>query len=288
MTQRRPRQEEFVRGLRDDGFYTPEIKEHSLEKILLHNAYAARFTASMHKKWPQLAYIGLYSGAGRARLQKTGEIVETTALGVFRLQHPFTNYIFVDRDPACTGALEARVKTLGAQSKVSYLTGDTSELVPLVKRSLPSFGPGNGLLSFCFLDPFAADFRFDILRQLSNHRMDFLVLLMLGRDVRTNLARYRDDLSSTRIAELVDDPDWRAAFSDGTDKNIVTFLLARFDAAMVRQGYLSASEDLRRQITAAGTGVLQYVLVFYSKSTLGQQFWKDILTSAPAQGTLGL
>lgn len=39
--------------------------------------------------------------------------------------------------------------------------------------------------------------------------MDFLVLLMLGRDVRTNFRRYLEDEKNTRIAKLIDDEDWR-------------------------------------------------------------------------------
>ena len=64
-----------------DGFYTPEISTHSLEKIKRHNFYAALFTRSMARKWRHLVYVGLYAGAGRAVLKGTGEIVETSALG---------------------------------------------------------------------------------------------------------------------------------------------------------------------------------------------------------------
>lgn len=274
--------------LPDDGLYLPEIKAHTLEKIRLHNAYAERFTASMWRKWPQLAYIGLYSGAGRARVSKSNEIVETTAVGVFRLQHSFTKYIFVDKDPRCIEALRERITRVPGQFDVSLLEGDTAMVVHLVRQALPVFGPGHGLLSFCFVDPFAADLKFETIQALSGYRMDFLILLMVGRDLRTNLARYRDDLASTRVADLIDCPDWRTEWRNSRDRNIVRFVLATFDAAMVRLGYLSAAEHLRRQITAAGTGVLQYVLVFYSKNELGQRFWKDILTSAASQTAMDL
>jgi hypothetical protein len=75
---------------------------------------------------------------------------------------------------------------------------------------MPAYGPENGLLSFCFIDPFSAALDFGLIRELGGrYRMDFLILLMLGRDVRTNFRRYLDDPDDTRIGSLIDDPNWR-------------------------------------------------------------------------------
>ena len=105
-------EQDFLRGLEDDQLYTPDIKLHSLEKIRLHNYYVSLFTMSMWQRWPQRAYLGLYSGAGRARVEETGEIVETTAMSAFRPKYPFTKYIFVDSDPRCIEALSGRSAAL--------------------------------------------------------------------------------------------------------------------------------------------------------------------------------
>jgi three-Cys-motif partner protein len=283
-----PSNSPFLRGLTDDGLYTPDIKAHSLEKIGLHNAYADRFTSSMYRKWPQLAYVGLYSGAGRALVARPKEIVETTAMGVFRLHRPFTKYIFVDNDRRCLEALRARVASLSTTHDVTYMHGDTADLVDEVRGALPAFSASRGLLSFCFVDPFAANLRFKTIRALSDYRMDFLILLMLGRDVRTNLRMYLGNRDSTRIADLTNCPSWREEYAASGDRNIVRFILAKFDEAMVNIGYLSAAEHLRHQIAAAGTAVLQYVLVFYSKNRLAQRFWQDIRVTATDQTTLNL
>jgi len=278
----------FLRDLEDDGHYTPTIKAHSLEKIRRHNYVARIFATGMRKKWPQLAYIGLYSGAGRAKLEHTGEIVETTAMSALRLPDPFTKYIFVDSDEGCTGALASRLAESHLQRNVSILHGDVHEVVPLVRGALPQFGPGKGLLSFCFVDPFAADIRFETLRTLSAFRMDFLILLMVGWDARVNFRQYYNDLGSTRIADLIDCPDWRHDFRASHDRHVVRFLLRKFDDAMVRIGYLPAEDDHYHRVTAVGKGVLQYILVFYSKHPLGQQFWKDTLTRSTDQFGLDL
>ena len=277
----------FLRRLEDDALYLPEIKLHSLEKIQRHNYYASVFAAAMRKKWPQLAYVGLYSGAGRARVKPNGEIIETTAMSVLRLPSPFTHYIFVDSDERCVEALRQRVTAVPDRS-VRVIHGDVSATATQVRQALPSFGPGRGLLSFCFIDPFSTDFKFDVIRQLGDLRMDFLILLMLGWDARVNFSRYYGDAESHRIADLIDCPTWREEWRTSGSTDVVGFLLRKFNEAMVRLGYLPAPESSLHRVTAAGKNVFQYVLAFYSKHQLGQNFWKDTLAGNSEQIGLGL
>src|SRR5690606_17930616 len=183
------------------------IKPHSLDKIERHDYYAKVFSTAMKKRWPQRAYIGLYSGPGRARIETTGEIIETTPLGAVRVPDPFTHYIFVDWDPRCTAALKQRIDATGVEAAITVMTGDVNDMVPEIKAALPRFSREHGLLSFCFVDPFAANLRFQTLRALAEYRMDFLIVLMFGRDARTNFQKYYEDLDDTRIAELIDCPD---------------------------------------------------------------------------------
>lgn len=246
----------------DDGLYTPEIKRHSLEKIRLHNRYARNFATAMRQHWPQLAYVGLYSGAGRATVSGTGDIVETSALAVLRQPDAFTDYIYVDRDPRCVDALTARINALNVPAKFTVIQGDVNGSIAVVRQSLPSYSSRKGLLSFCFIDPFDLQLRFETIRQLSHLRMDFLVLLMLGVDGRRNIARYLLD-GSTRIGDLIDCPDWRSEYQAGG--NVIHFILGKFDEAVQRLGYLSAANDLH-PIRVAGMGVLQYVLAFYARA----------------------
>lgn len=270
----------------DDGLYTPEIKRHSLEKIRLHNRYARIFATAMRTHWPQLAYVGLYAGAGRAEISGTGEIVETSALAVIRQPDRFTDYIYVDHDSTCMDALRSRIQALKPSENFTFLTEDVNDSVDAVKRALPQYSRSRGLLSFCFIDPFDVQLKFDTIRRLSHLRMDFLVLLMLGVDARRNFHRYMSDESSTRIGDLIDCPEWRTEYRAGTrGASVIHFLLGKFDEAMQRLGYLSASEDTHI-VRASGMGVLQYVLAFYSKSDVGRRFWRESRASLSPQ--LGL
>jgi three-Cys-motif partner protein len=275
-----------MRELDDDGHHLPTIKAHSLEKIHRHNYYARIFSTSMKRKWPQRAYLGLYSGAGRARLETTGEIIETTAMAALRLPDPFTHYIFVDRDQQCTDALVARAGAFGGERDLTVLTGDVNQLLPQVQAAMPEHGPGKGLLSFCFVDPFAADISFDTIRALATYRMDFLVLLMLGLDARVNFRRYFVDRGSTRMGDLIDCSNWRAEWENSGDRSVVRFLLGKFDEAMVRIGYQSSPLEESVPVRVTGMNVLLYHLVFYSKHPLGKAFWNETVEGTKDQ--LGL
>ena len=67
-------------------------------------------------------------------------------MSVLRQTHPFTDYIYVDRDEACVDALRARVEPLARGARISIL-----------------------------------QFRFSTIRALVDLKMDFLVLLMLDK-----------------------------------------------------------------------------------------------------------
>lgn len=113
---------EYLSGLADDGLHTPSIKLHSVEKIRVHNYYVSLFTTAMKDHWPQRAYLGLYSGPGRALVEPTGEVIETTAMSAFRPRFPFTKYIFVDNDERCIEALSGRIDALDREFDVSLIT----------------------------------------------------------------------------------------------------------------------------------------------------------------------
>lgn len=281
----------FLRRLSHDGHYTPSIKSHSLEKIQLHNYYASLFSTSMKKQWPQRAYLGLYSGAGRAKVEETGEIVETTAMSVFRLRNPFTKYIFVDNEAYCIKALDERIATLQTPHDTTLICDHVGAAVPHIIEAMPSFTPGHGLISFCFIDPFAADLDFQVIKTLGTRfKMDFLILLMLGRDIRTNFRRYYDNPNDTRIAALIDEPNWREEWDrEGhSQRYLIRFLLRKFDAAMTQIGYHATHPAESHPIRVIGKKVFLYSLVFYSKHELGVKFWQASRAGTDPQTSLDL
>lgn len=281
----------IVGGLEDDGFFTPTVKRHSIEKIRLHNYYVSIFTTAMRQHWEQLAYVGLYAGPGRARIEESGEIIETTALGAVRVAHPFTKYILVDNDLQCIQALEHRIGALDDSYDVTLIHEDVSRAVPEIVEAMPPFSPERRLLSFCFIDPFSAALDFEVIGKLgSRYRMDFLVLLMLGRDLRTNFRRYLEDPDDERIARLIDDPDWRQEWARRQlpDQDLIGFVFEKFDSAMTRLGYEAAEKQEAHPIRIAGKNVFLYLLVLYSKDRLAKKFWKAARSGVDPQFKLEL
>ena len=280
-----------VGGLEDDGHYTPSIKEHSLRKIRLHNHYVSVFSTAMKDKWPQRAYLGLYSGPGRARVAGTGEIVATSAMSAIQVRYPFTKYIFVDKNPKCIAALKARVGALDGDQDVSFIEEDVSAAVPAIIREMPSYSRAKGLLSFCFVDPFSAKLDFSVFRALgSRYKMDFLVLLMLGRDVRTNFKRYFQDETNTRIADLIADKGWRDEWvaSRLQPKDLIRFVLEKIGKAMTHLGYQATTlHEAAEAVRLSHGNVLQYYLVLYSKDRLANKFWRAARDALDEQRGLG-
>jgi len=276
----RGRREQALRNLSDDGLHTPDIAAHSLEKIRRHNYFAEEFANSMKGKWARLVYLGLYSGSGRARLEGTGEILETTALSALRL--PFTDYVFVDNDIRCVDALKVRSRLVAPEKSPIILLGDVDSRVADVKAAI---GPSQGVLCFCFVDPFSAKLKIETIRELSRYKMDFLILLALGHDVRRNFASYYRNPADTTIASLIGDPDWRSGFGQGGHKP-VRFVLEKFDRAMTELGYRTPPAG--QHFAVKWRSVLLYYLAFYSRSELGERFWKQALKGAASQLELGL
>jgi len=265
----------------------PSIKRHSIEKLRAHNHNVQIFATATKNDWPQRAYIGLYSGPGRAVLDDTGAIVETTGTSVFRLPDAFTHYVFVDNNPECTDALRRRIDAIAPTASVTVLTGDANSLVNEIKSALPPFSRDRGLLSYCFVDPFDAGLKFATIKALGQLRMDFLILLMTGVDARRNLRRYLSETNNTRIGDLIDAPDWRKEWTR-SGEDLVPFLLRKFNEAMVRIGYREPPTEDAYPVRVHGKNVLLYHLVYYSRHELGQSFWRATRRGVPPQGDLFL
>jgi three-Cys-motif partner protein len=155
---------------------------------------------------------------------------------------------------------------------------------------MPPYSTEIGLLSLCFVDPFRADLPFDVVRQLSQFKMDFLIVLPLGFDIRRNLAHYLDETIDDRIADLIGDPNWRQEWqrSDRPQREFIRFLLQRFDHAMETLDY--KGRDLRDtfDVKVKGMAVFLYALAFYSRHQKGLDFWKTTLSGTDPQYRLGI
>lgn len=167
-----------------------------------------------------------------------------------------------------------------------------NDAVPDIVRALPRFDPvrGEGMLALCFVDPFRVDLDFDVIRRLSRYKVDFLVMLPLGYDVRRNVQRYLEDEEEDRLGAMIDAPDWRAQWhtSKQPDRQFIRFVMTKFDEAMARLGYLRRDMRDTVSIKVTGMGVYLYSLALYSRNELGERFWKTTIAGTEPQIDMGL
>jgi hypothetical protein len=106
-----------------------------------------------------------------------------------------------------------------------------------------------------------------------------------SRSTRVGTLDKPEDESDTRIAKLIDYPAWRDDWhSRGLrSKDLIPFLIDKFDGAMVRLGYLGETPEERKPVRVHGKGVLLYHLLFYSRDPLGKKLFQAAKTATDPQ-----
>lgn len=261
-----------------DGRVVDTVREYALTKHERHRLFCDMFTVAMRPHWDQLCYVGLCSGSGRARLAGTQELVETSPLAALRAKTPFDRYVFCDSEAERLAALEERAADVGREMDrsfdVHYVCGDVNASIDEIVGAIPQYRLGNSVLTFCFIDPFRADISFESIRQLCHGRVDLLVLLPLGHDIRRNWERYLRP-GHERIAQWLGDDAWRDRWAEARDRGLlpVQFLGQYFGKQLERIGYMPTEHrDIASIRNSAGAMV--YWLAFYSKHPRGLDFWR--------------
>ncbi len=193
----------------NDGLTMPEVGEWSKKKYSLVYEYDCLFSTGMKKNWQQRVYIDLFSGAGKARLRNSEKCVNTSALLSLLVKDKFDKYIFCDIDGNNIEALKTRVKAIHSEDNIVYLQGDANELASEIIENIPTPSTNNKTLSFCFVDPFSLNIKFDTIKKLSKYFMDFLMLHAFGMDGKRNIQIYAKE-NYKRIDYYLGLNDWRA------------------------------------------------------------------------------
>ena len=81
----------------NDGLKLDSIKPYSEEKHRLLTYYASLFAKSTRAKWDSIVYLDLYAGPGKAVIEGTNRIVNTSPLLVLELEDKFDKYYFVTK-----------------------------------------------------------------------------------------------------------------------------------------------------------------------------------------------
>lgn len=275
--------------IKPDSLFTPEVRIWSLEKYKLVGNYCEIFTSGMKNKWDQLIYIDLFAGAGYAKIIETGKTYLSSALIAMSIPTPFTKYILCEADQTRYEALESRVKRDFSHLNVELIKGDSNKIIDSIFKAIPSFGKGNTLLPFCFVDPYSLNLNFRTIEVLgSKILMDFLILQALHMDGNRNLVKYLKE-KNERIAKYLGNPNWREEYNkscENYDSNFVKFLADQYLIKMKGLNYIPQRN--MHQIRSSEKNLPLYYLAFFSKHPRGIDFYQRILKYSNQQLKLDL
>lgn len=263
-------------NVEDDGLIIPEVGAWGEKKYKLVGGYCDIFTTGMRYKWGKLVYIDLFSGSGYARIKDTNKIVKSSALISLSIPNKFDKYIFCEADEAKLSALKSRVEREFPDIDVEYVLGDSNENISKIVSIVPKHTDTQGILRFCFVDPFSLNLKFETIYKLSRvGKIDFLILLALLMDANRNFVYYVEE-NSKKIDEFISDTNWRIPFKNGDvrSEDFIKFLSDKYDVNMKNLGYVEPVHKHRVKID--NKNIPLYYLAFYSKNPRGNDFFKKV------------
>lgn len=217
------------------------------------------------------AYIDVFAGPGRARIGKTGEIIDGSPLvAASHTRAPFTKLILCELDSENVAAPRAR--TAGHRDRVLIIEGNCVANIEQIVREVPPNG-----LNFALIDPFGPTMlRWTLLEKLAQvKRMDLLIHFPTG-PIKRNFHNNMD------FDSMVGTDSWRENVHTPHD---VPTLVDHLRCSLGRLGYTGANVR-SMPIKNSKEGVL-YHLVFATKHPLGDKIWSSIgKTDARGQRSL--
>lgn len=266
-----------LEGIEDDGLWTPVVKPHCERKYRLVGNYASIFSTSMKNKWDCRVYIDLFAGAGRARIEEDGKIVDGSPMLGLGVPDKFDLYILCDEDAQNIEALTKRVASRFPDAKVEFVHGDSNAAVDKIIQLMPTPNRDFTVLGFCVVDPFRmGNLKFDTIRRLSERYMDFLVLIPTYMDANRNETHYVKEDNHT-VEDFLGLPGWRARWEEQKERgaSFAKFMAQAFTDQMMTLAYMKPKEFDPVMVTIPQKNVPLYQLTLYSRSATGQGFWKE-------------
>ncbi len=262
--------------VQDDGLVIPEVGVWGEKKYKLVGGYCDIFTSGMRYKWDKLVYIDLFSGSGYARIKDTNRILKSSALISLSVPKKFDKYIFCEADEEKLKALKERVDREFPEADVEYVLGDSNENIDKIVSLVPQNNREEGILRFCFVDPFSLNLKFETIDKLSRvGKVDFLILLALLMDANRNFIYYVEE-NSTKIDHFIADTNWRIPFKNGEirSEDFIKYLSDKYDVNMTKLGFVEPVA--KHLVKIDNKNIPLYYLAFYSKNPRGNDFFKKV------------
>ncbi len=250
----------------EDGLPRSLVGEWSLKKHHLLCRYIDTCRAT-RKKWADRtpAFLDLYCGAGRSRIEQTGEVIDGGVLAAAKeaAKHtPFGKFVIADLDPDLVAACATRLAREGFSNVTSLVGSAESTVEEAVKHCDPQG------LHIAYLDPF------------SIHVLPFSILRTIGATLKRadlfihfSVMDYRRNLMQMQADGRLD------AFAPGWEKAVTAPLGVDKLRQVVFEHWLSLIRGLGYQVSEHVVPVSGhktaafYWLLLASKHKIADKFW---------------
>ena len=242
------------------------------------------FSTGIKNKFNNRVYVDLFSGSGCSGLEDDDKIYKGSPLLSLSVPDKFTKYIFCESDKNFFDLLTKRIDNYSECNKVLF-NADCHQVIDKIILEIPV----NSSLSCCFIDPWSINIDFATIKKLANsRRVDFLILLALGMDVKRNKKIYLDE-QNNRIDKLLGSSSWRENWNEkeSVGEKFARFVAETFSEQMFGLGYLKDAKQTRI-FKLNQKNVPLYYIAFYSKDQLGYKYWHEVLKYETEQEELNL
>ena len=182
----------------------------------------------------------------------------------------------------------AESPTKGKQKIAAKQTVVEPQNFPTREKPLIIDEKGKRVLSFCFVDPFNLNIKFNTIKKLANNgNIDFLILLALPMDAKRNMSHYIKS-GNNKLDEFLDNPNWRVEWLQAKKKGepLMLFLSEQYAVNMANLGYIKLPINKMVPIRSYEKNLPLYYLAFFSRNEKGYIFWKQVLQYSRKQPEL--
>lgn len=252
--------------LSTDGFTTPNVGWWAKRKYHFLERYLRIFSTGMKNSWEHRQYIDLFSGAGVAKIQGTGELVFTSSLIAARMQDPFTYLHLCEQDQSNCDALKRRIEKHAPTAKYKIYQGNANESIDEILNGIPF----RKCLAVAFVDPFGLHFDFETARKLSARKVDLIILLADNMDAMRNWKKYYEDNPESNMDKFMGESGWRKEFNNTPNDNFPEKFRKRYIERLRTLGYKHFGTE--RVQNSRNCDI--YTLLFATANPRGLDFWE--------------
>lgn len=277
----------------DDGLPMRDSGEWTEKKLDILGHYITTSTIAMAgKPWRSRVYIDLQAGPGKNRIEKSGRVVLGSPLLALTRGKGYTDYRFVEQDPALADALRTRASATDRVTPQSIIVGDCNETVDGIVHEIQErdskYLP-NKWKSLClvFLDPEGLELHWRTVHFLATAlRADFIINFSTGglRRVAGEAFQHPEFSVADRVNQFFGTEDWRNIPIRPDGSMPVNEWIEFYQNRLSEIGYKWGTESSVKIKT--DYGVELYRLLFASKDDLGVKLWEEARKNAPKQRSM--